>query len=106
MNIFKRARVIYILHRHAIHHDLWTTVYHKLPCLQSMSAVEKAHLRELSTLSLKIRETELSECVGRRNSVAFSGIFSVADVMECILWWKTLRYSTLRCLYSNSEYFY
>ena len=52
MNIFKRARIIYILHRHVINHDLWETVLHKLTFLQGMSSVEKAHLRELSTLFL------------------------------------------------------
>jgi len=52
MNIFKRARIIYILHRYAINHDLWSTVSKKLILLQGMTAVEKAHLRELSTLFL------------------------------------------------------
>ena len=52
MNFFKRTRVIYLLHRHAIKHDLWETVSKKLPLLQRMTAVEKAHLRELSTLFL------------------------------------------------------
>jgi Mlc titration factor MtfA (ptsG expression regulator) len=52
MNFFKRARVIYILHRHAIKHDLWEKVSKKLPLLLGMTAVEKAHLRELSTLFL------------------------------------------------------
>ena len=31
MNFFKRARVIYLLHRHAIKRDLWETVSKKLP---------------------------------------------------------------------------
>lgn len=52
MNIFKRARVRYVLHRHAIAHDLWVEVAEKLASLQGMAAVEKAHLRELSTLFL------------------------------------------------------
>ncbi|NOQ15159.1 MAG: hypothetical protein GQ583_11875 [Methyloprofundus sp.] len=52
MNIFKRARVIYILQRYAIKRDLWETVYNKLSLLQGMSSVEKAHFRELSTLFL------------------------------------------------------
>lgn len=52
MNIFKRARTRYILHRYAIKHDLWRTVTEKLMLVQSMSSVEKAHLRELSTLFL------------------------------------------------------
>ncbi len=52
MNIFKRARIRYILHRYAIAHSLWSEVTEKLPCLQGMTAVEKAHLRELTTLFL------------------------------------------------------
>jgi MtfA peptidase len=52
MNIFKRARIRYILHRHAIAHSLWSEVTEKLPVLQGMTAVEKAHLRELTTLFL------------------------------------------------------
>jgi Mlc titration factor MtfA (ptsG expression regulator) len=50
MNIFKRMRIIYILHRHAIKHQLWKSVSEKLFLFQrGMRAVEKAHLRELST---------------------------------------------------------
>jgi len=52
MNIFKRVHTLYILHRHAIAHDLWVEVTEKLAFLQGMTAVEKAHLRELSTLFL------------------------------------------------------
>ena len=52
MNIFKRAYIRYILHRHAIPHDLWTEATEKLVVLQGMTAVEKAHLRELTTLFL------------------------------------------------------
>lgn len=52
MNIFKRARTRYILHRHGIAHALWLEVAEKLALLQGMTAVEKAHLRELSTLFL------------------------------------------------------
>ena len=52
MNIFKRARTRYILHRHAIAHNLWREVTEKLAVLQEMTAVEKAHLRELTTLFL------------------------------------------------------
>jgi hypothetical protein len=47
MNIFKRARIRYILHRHAIAHGLLTEVTEKLTILQGMTAVEKAHLRKL-----------------------------------------------------------
>jgi MtfA peptidase len=52
MNIFKRARVRYILHRHAIPHRLWQETEEKLAILQGLTAVEKAHLRELTTLLL------------------------------------------------------
>jgi MtfA peptidase len=52
MNVFKRAKTRYILHRYAIRHDLWSTVTDGLWLLQGMSSVEKAHLRELSTLFL------------------------------------------------------
>jgi Mlc titration factor MtfA (ptsG expression regulator) len=52
MNIFKRARIRYILHHHAIGHGLWAEVTEKLAILQGMTAVEKAHLRELTTLFL------------------------------------------------------
>ena len=52
MNIFKRARIRYILHRHAIGHELWAEATGKLVTLQGMTAVEKAHLRELTTLFL------------------------------------------------------
>ena len=52
MNIFKRARIRYILHRYAIAYDLWAEVTEKLAVLQGITAVEKAHLRELTTLFL------------------------------------------------------
>ena len=52
MNIFKHAYIRYILHHHPIEHDLWAEVPEKLPVLQGMTAVEKAHLRELTTLFL------------------------------------------------------
>jgi len=52
MNFFRRARVRYLLHRHAIPHDSWLGVVENQACLQGLSAVEKAHLRELSTLFL------------------------------------------------------
>ncbi|WP_394754056.1 zinc-dependent peptidase [Crenothrix sp.] len=52
MTFFKRARIRYILHRHAIAHDLWVEATEKLAVLQGMTSVEKAHLRELSTLFL------------------------------------------------------
>ena len=52
MNIFKRARIRYILHRHAISHGLWLEIADQLSLLQDLTAVEKAHLRELTTLFL------------------------------------------------------
>lgn len=52
MNIFHRTRVRYLLHRHAIEHALWEAVSGKLAVLQGLTAVEKAHLRELTTLFL------------------------------------------------------
>lgn len=52
MNIFRQARVRYLLRRCAIPHPLWETVSAKLAILQGLTAVEKAHLRELCTLFL------------------------------------------------------
>ena len=49
---FKRVHHRYILKHYAIRHDLWATVTKELPLLQSMSSLEKVHLRELSTLFL------------------------------------------------------
>ena len=52
MNIFKHAYIRYILHHHPIEHGLWAEVTEKLAVLQRMTAVEKAHLCELTTLFL------------------------------------------------------
>jgi len=52
MNIFRRAWTRYVLHRHPIKHDSWEAVTGRLSLLQGLTAVEKAHLRELSTLFL------------------------------------------------------
>ena len=52
MNIFRRAWTRYVLHRHPINHDTWEAVTGRLRLLQGLTAVEKAHLRELSTLFL------------------------------------------------------
>lgn len=52
LNFFKRARIRYILHRHAIPHQLWSIHSKNLTLLQGLTAVEKAHLRELATLFL------------------------------------------------------
>lgn len=52
MNIFKRARLLYVLNRHGIRHRLWEASTRRLPLLQGMTTVEKTRLRELSTLFL------------------------------------------------------
>jgi hypothetical protein len=52
MHLFKRVYRRIILHRHAIPHDIWQQATGHLPVLAGLSAVEKAHLRELSTLFL------------------------------------------------------
>jgi len=52
INFFKHTRTLYILHRHTIRHDLWVHVSENLPILKPLTAVKKAHLRELSTLFL------------------------------------------------------
>ncbi len=57
MNIFKRARIRYILHRHAIEYGLWSEVTEKLAVLQGMTAVEKAHLRECQSALKSIHLT-------------------------------------------------
>ena len=56
MNIFKRARIRYILHRYAIPLDQWLEATKKLPVLQGLTAVEKAHLRELTTLFMREKQ--------------------------------------------------
>lgn len=52
MNFLKRLYTRYLLHRFAIKHDIWQTATEKLSLLQGLSSVEKAQLRELSTLFL------------------------------------------------------
>lgn len=52
MNFFRRIKTLYILHRHRIRHDVWLVVTERLEILNPLSPVEKAHLRELSTLFL------------------------------------------------------
>ena len=69
MNIFKRARIRYILHRYAIPLDQWLEVTEKLPLLQGLTAVEKAHLRELTTLFMRekhfvgVQELQLTDAM-------------------------------------------
>ena len=52
MNFFKRAKIRYILYRYGIQHALWHEVTEELTLLHGLSAVQKAHLKELSTLFL------------------------------------------------------
>lgn len=52
MKILKRARIRYILIRYPVPHDLWEEVTGQLAVFKGLSAVEKAHLRELATLFL------------------------------------------------------
>ena len=52
MNFLKRAHIRYILHKHKIAHALWEESTRSLFILQGLSAVEKARLRELTTLFL------------------------------------------------------
>ncbi|MGR8932522.1 MAG: M90 family metallopeptidase [Gammaproteobacteria bacterium] len=68
MSFFKRLQTRYVLHRYAIRHDIWQVVTEPLPVLQGLSAVEKAHLRELSTLFLRQKniigvEIEIAETI-------------------------------------------
>lgn len=53
MSFFKRFRIRYILHHYPIPLELWRKALGRLPVLQRLSAVEKAHLRELTTLFLR-----------------------------------------------------
>lgn len=53
MNFFRRARILYLLHRYPIAPPLWDAVTAELSLLQGLSAVEKAHLRRLCTLFLQ-----------------------------------------------------
>jgi Mlc titration factor MtfA (ptsG expression regulator) len=52
MHLLNRIHIRYILHRHPICHELWTQICSSLAILKGMTAVEKAHLRELTTLFL------------------------------------------------------
>ncbi|WP_036242890.1 M90 family metallopeptidase [Methylobacter luteus] len=52
MNIFKRARVRYVLHRYPVKYEAWEAVTGKMAVLQGLTSVEKAHLRELTALFL------------------------------------------------------
>lgn len=52
MNFIRRIKTRYLLHRYPIRHDIWHSVTERLVILHRLSAVEKAHLRELTTLFL------------------------------------------------------
>ncbi|MGR9054252.1 MAG: M90 family metallopeptidase [Gammaproteobacteria bacterium] len=52
MNFLKRLQTRYILHRFTIKHHVWQAAIDELELLHGLSAVDKAHLRELSTLFL------------------------------------------------------
>lgn len=52
MNIFRRARIRYILRRYPIKYGTWKAVTSKLAVLRGLTSVERAHLRALSTLFL------------------------------------------------------
>ncbi|UOA07897.1 zinc-dependent peptidase [Methylobacter sp. S3L5C] len=73
MNFFNRLHTRYVLQHHAIEHVLWLEVTEKLASLEGMTAVEKAHLRELTTLFL--------------NEKKFSGAqeFQLTDTMCLII---------------------
>ena len=53
MNIIKRLRFRSILRHHPIPHELWLKATAELTILKGMTAVEKAHLREMTTLFLR-----------------------------------------------------
>jgi hypothetical protein len=69
MNIFKRIRTRYILHRYAIPLDQWLEATEKLPALQGLTAVEKAHLRALTALFMRekkfvgVQELQLTDAM-------------------------------------------
>ncbi|MCK9608684.1 MAG: zinc-dependent peptidase [Methylomonas sp.] len=52
MNFFRRIKTLYILHRYPIRHDVWFSVTERLDILHRLTSVEKAHLRELTTIFL------------------------------------------------------
>ena len=52
MNCIQRAYRRYILHRHSIPHSEWAAVIEPMAVFSGLSAVEKAHLRELASVFL------------------------------------------------------
>jgi Mlc titration factor MtfA (ptsG expression regulator) len=52
MNIFRRMKIRYVLHRHPLPFKLWEETLNKLAILQGLTTVEKVRLREFCTLFL------------------------------------------------------
>jgi len=93
MNFLKRLHIRYVLHRHAIPHPLWLAVMEVLPAMHGMTAVEKAHLRELSTLFLHqknlmgVQGLELT--AEMRLTIAAQACLPVLRLgMECLHGWS------------------
>lgn len=53
MNWFERQRIRYTLRHHAIPHDFWLELMRNISLFKGLSAVERAHLRTLTTLFLQ-----------------------------------------------------
>ena len=95
MNIFRRARIRYILHRHAISHVLWLEITDQLSLLRGMTAVEKAHLRELATLFLHeknvigAQDFQLTDFI--RVSIAVQACLPILQLgLSCLSGWTDL----------------
>ncbi len=52
MKWFEHLRIRHTLRYHPIPHEMWQALMHKAPLFQHLSSVERAHLRELTTLFL------------------------------------------------------
>ncbi len=52
MKWLDRLRIHYVLHHHPIPHEVWKSLMHEVGIFRGLSAVERAHLRELTTLFL------------------------------------------------------
>lgn len=95
MNIFKRACIRYILYRYPISHGLWLNVSGQLALLQGMSAVEKARLRELTSLFLYekkfagVQGLELTDAM--RLSIATQACVPVLNLgLNCLSGWTEI----------------
>ena len=53
MSWFERQRIRYTLRHHAIPHDIWLELMRNKALFKGLSAVERAHLRTLTTLFLQ-----------------------------------------------------